>query len=89
MNEVITVSRINNLIKAMLESDYALKNLQISGEVSNLTKHSTGHWYFTLKDDKSQISAIMFASYASKVTANIQDGDKVVVTADIGTDGTS
>ena len=84
MNEVITVSRINNLIKAMLESDYALKNLQISGEVSNLTKHSTGHWYFTLKDDKSQISAIMFASYASKVTANIQDGDKVVVTADIG-----
>ena len=69
MNEnrpVFTVSDINNYIKALLNSDETLKYIYVKGEVSNFKVASNGHFYFSLKDDKSMISAMMFSGYANK-----------------------
>lgn len=84
MNNPISVSLINRYIKDVLEKDYKLRNLSIIGEISNLKMHQSGHWYFTLKDEFSRISAVMFSSYASKVRIKIQEGMKVIVSANIG-----
>ncbi|MEA4821913.1 MAG: exodeoxyribonuclease VII large subunit, partial [Erysipelotrichales bacterium] len=84
MNNPISVSLINRYIKDVLEKDYKLRNLSIIGEISNLKMHQSGHWYFTLKDEFSRISAVMFSSYASKVRIKIQEGMKVIVSASIG-----
>ncbi len=84
MENAISVGLINRYIKQLLESDYRFKHILVTGEISNLKKHFTGHWYFTLKDEESRINAVMFASNASKVKEDIKDGSKVIVTASIG-----
>ena len=62
---VITVSQVNTYIKALLDESTPLRNIYISGEISNFTYYyRSGHMYFTLKDEKSQLKAVMFASYA-------------------------
>ncbi len=76
---LLTVSKLNKYIKNMLEDDYVLKDLFVSGEVSNLKKHTSGHYYFTLKDGKSQISAVMFKSYTSSLKFDLREGMKVSV----------
>ena len=61
MNEILTVSRINGYLKAMLDDDIQLKSIYIRGEISNFTHHlKTGHFYFTLKDAHASIKAVMF-----------------------------
>ncbi|MDD3383232.1 MAG: exodeoxyribonuclease VII large subunit [Bacilli bacterium] len=84
MSNPISVSLINRYIKDVLEKDYKLKNLKIIGEISNLKMHQSGHWYFTLKDEYSRVSAIMFSSYSSRVKIKIQEGMKVIVSANVG-----
>ena len=82
MNEnrpVFTVSDINSYIKALLNSDENLKFIYVKGEVSNFKMASNGHFYFSLKDDKSMISAMMFASYANKNAFKPENGQEVVV----------
>ncbi len=82
MNEnrpVFTVSDINNYIKALLNSDESLKYIYVKGEVSNFKMASNGHFYFSLKDDKSIISAMMFSSYANKNAFKPENGQEVVV----------
>ena len=82
MNEnrpVFTVSDINSYIKALLNSDESLKFIYIKGEVSNFKMASNGHFYFSLKDDKSMISAMMFSSYANKNAFKPENGQEVVV----------
>ena len=82
MNEnrpVFTVSDINSYIKALLNSDESLKFIYVKGEVSNFKMASNGHFYFSLKDDKSMISAMMFASYANKNAFKPENGQEVVV----------
>ena len=76
---VFTVSDINQYIKALLNSDQNLKYIYVKGEISNFKKASNGHFYFSLKDDKAMISAMMFSSYASKNTFNPENGQEVVV----------
>ncbi len=76
---LLTVSKLNKYIKNMLEDDYVLKDLFVSGEISNLKKHTSGHYYFTLKDGKSQISAVMFKSYTGSLKFDLQEGMKVSV----------
>lgn len=82
--QYITVTNLNQYIKSNLESDEKLKNIQVVGEVSNLKIHHSGHWYFTLKDERSRINAVMFATYAKKMSVVINDGMKVVLSGDIG-----
>jgi exodeoxyribonuclease VII large subunit len=76
---IYTVAQINGLIKSEVENNPYLSSIWISGEVYNLTYHSSGHIYFTLKDDSSSISAVFF-KYANKnLKFKLEDGMKVLV----------
>lgn len=76
---VITVSQVNKYIKALLDESTPLRNVYISGEISNFKYYySSGHMYFTLKDENSQLKAVMFSSYASKLKFQPENGMKVI-----------
>lgn len=75
----ITVSALTAYIKSLLETDEHLMRVYLSGEISNLTLHRSGHVYFKLKDDKAVISAVMFRSSAARLRFVPQNGTKVVV----------
>ncbi len=77
--QYLTVSTLNHYLKAKLDEDSHLQKIFIQGEISNLKYHQSGHIYFTLKDDKSRINAVMFAGYASKLNMKLQDGLKVLI----------
>lgn len=77
---VLTVTQLNNYVKQLLEGDYALNCVFMVGEISNFTNHyRTGHMYFTLKDDKSAIKAVMFKSNAQRLRFMPEDGMSVIV----------
>ncbi len=75
----ITVSALTAYIKSLLETDDHLMRVYLTGEISNLTLHRSGHVYFKLKDDKAVISAVMFRSSAARLRFVPQNGTKVVV----------
>lgn len=77
----MTVSQLTDLIKEFLESSFP--DLTIEGEISNYRPSSTGHIYFTLKDDKAAISAVMFKTRSKSLTFTPQDGMKVKVTGSL------
>lgn len=79
----LTVSALNKYIKAKIDNDYQLQKIYIKGEISNLKKHSSGHFYFTLKDEHSRINAIMFANKARHIYFDLKDGDKVLLEATV------
>lgn len=72
-----TVTQLNREIRTQLESDYGA--VWLEGEISNFKKHSSGHMYLSLKDDKSQISAVFFGRDNMSVRFQIKDGLKVLV----------
>ncbi|MBO4905362.1 MAG: exodeoxyribonuclease VII large subunit [Lachnospiraceae bacterium] len=74
---VYTVGQINAYIKNMFSQDYLLHSVIVSGEVSNLKFHSSGHIYFTLKDESGILSAVMFKGNASRMTFKLSDGDHI------------
>ncbi len=78
-NDYITVSQLNRYIKYKIDNDPNLGVVFLKGEISNFKKHSRGHFYFTLKDENSRISAIMFQNNAIKVKFPPTDGMKVLV----------
>ncbi len=80
---IYTVSKINRYIKTLFESDYKLQNVWILGEISNFKLHSSGHMYFVLKDQESQIKCVMFRGNNIKLKFMPQDGMKVKVMGDI------
>lgn len=76
---VISVSKLNELVKMLIEDCQPLRNIYVSGEISNFTHYyRSGHMYFTLKDEKSQIKAVMFSSYATKLRFKPENGMKVI-----------
>ena len=80
MNQVITVSQLNFYIKSLLDGNDALKQVFLTGEISNFTDHyRSGHFYFSLKDEKSVIKCVMFSRYSSRVRFHPEDGMKVLV----------
>ena len=81
---VYSVGQVNNYIKRMFTEDFLLKQMSIKGEVSNCKYHSSGHIYFTLKDETGTISAIMFAGYRrGGLNFQMKEGDKVIVTGSV------
>lgn len=74
----ISVTRLNQYLKGLLESDLNLRNIWISGEISNLTMHGSGHIYLRLKDADGVISAVMFRSSAAKLRFRPENGMKVL-----------
>lgn len=79
VREYLTVTALNRYLKFKFDNDQELQNVLLKAEISNFKRHSRGHLYLTLKDDSSQISAIMFVSNTSKLNFQPKDGDKVIV----------
>jgi len=75
----LSVSALTKYIKYKFDVDKHLKKVLLKGEISNFKRHSRGHFYFTLKDEGSQISAIMFESSSSKVVFKPSDGMSVLI----------
>ncbi len=78
-NKYLTISRLNEYIKMRIDSDANLKKVFIKGEISNFKNHTRGHLYFTLKDDESRLSAVMFSSSAQNLKFTPEDGMNVLV----------
>lgn len=76
---IISVSELNEQAKTLLELN--LSNLNVKGEISRLTKHSSGHWYFTLKDKDASVSCAMFRFNNQLVKFDPKDGDEVILEA--------
>ncbi len=83
MVEIFSVGKLTGYIKELLESDRYLQNVTVKGEISNFIAHRSGHWYFTLKDEESQIRVVMFRGSNSRVTFQPKDGHKVVLCGEI------
>lgn len=80
MEKVLTVSQINGYLKKIVDDDVNIKSVFVSGEISNFTNHiKTGHFYFTLKDEKTSIKAVMFKGNALALRFTPENGMKVIV----------
>ena len=82
-DKYISVNQLTRYIKYKIDNDINLNEVFLRGEISNFKAHSRGHFYFTLKDEKSRISAIMFSSSTKNIKFVPQDGMKVLVTGKI------
>ena len=82
-DKYLTISTITRYLKSRFDLDENLQTVFLKGEISNFKAHTTGHFYFSLKDENSKINAIMFRSNASKVLFKPADGMKVLVTGRI------
>jgi len=72
---VLTISELNRTVSGLLERSFPL--LWVSGEISNLTRAASGHWYFTLKDDNAQVKAVMFRGRNQLLDWPLREGDAV------------
>jgi exodeoxyribonuclease VII large subunit len=81
---IYSVGDLTLYIQQRLESDQALRDLTVTGEVSNLTRHSSGHVYFTLKENQAQISCVMFRAHAQRFVHSLpQHGQQVTLRAGV------
>lgn len=80
---IYTVSEVNAYLKTSIEQNPNFINISLQGEISNIANHSSGHIYFTIKDDKAQIRAIMFAFNAKNLQFKLKEGLKIVATGSI------
>ncbi len=76
---VYSVTELNNYVKRILEMDENLKNVFVTGEISNFKNHYSGHMYMTIKDEGGAIKAVMFSSYASRLKFVPENGMKVII----------
>ena len=76
---ILSVSQINEYIRALISRDEILSMVIVRGEISNLTFHRTGHIYFTLKDEGSVIKSVMFRSSVGRVKFALKEGMNVIV----------
>lgn len=78
MAETITVTQLNTRVKDLFNSNPGLHDIWVSGEISNLKKYSSGHYYFTLKDQGSEIRGVLFAGSRARMDFEPTDNMKVV-----------
>ena len=83
-NWTLTVSDLNEYVRRSLAADPILRLIRLRGEISGFKLHVSGHWYFTLKDDKSRINCVMFRQSAQQVSFRPQDGMRVVLEGTVG-----
>lgn len=76
---ILSVTQINEYIRALINGDEILSMITVIGEISNLTVHRSGHIYFTLKDEGSVLKAVMFRSNAQRVRFALKEGMNVIV----------
>lgn len=82
-NSYLSVKALTKYIKRKFDADPHLRDVYVTGELSNVKVHSSGHIYFTLKDDGSRINATMFRSQASKLSFKPEEGMKVFIRGDV------
>ena len=82
--KTLSVGEVNNYVKKLVENDFILKNLNVKGEISNLKSHSSGHIYFSLKDENSKVNCIMFKNNAVNLDFRLEEGMKVEIKARLG-----
>ena len=75
--EAASITELNAYIKILLDNDEVLQNIYAIGEISNFKKHSSGHLYFSLKDEKCSVKCMMFSHYTSNINFNLENGIKV------------
>ncbi len=80
----LTVSQLNYTIKSYIETQPILQSISLKGEISNFKAHTSGHFYFSLKDEKSRVKAIMFRGNTTRLKFSPMDGMKVLVHGKIG-----
>ena len=80
---VVSISSVIARIKNVLTQTMDLDGIWIQGEISNLTKHRSGHYYFSLKDKSGEMSCVMFSSYISRLNFNVEEGMRVLVSGSI------
>ncbi|MBN8594399.1 MAG: exodeoxyribonuclease VII large subunit [Anaerolineae bacterium] len=81
---VYTISEVTTVIRQLIESAEPLQAVRVQGEVSNMKRYSSGHWYFTLKDGGAQLKCVMWRSNADKQRYKPEDGDQVEARGSIG-----
>ena len=79
----LSVAQLNEYVRRTLASDVMLKNICITGEISNFKRHVSGHWYFTLKDEEAAISCVMFRQAAQAVRFQPENGMSVRLTGSV------
>ncbi|MBQ8432714.1 MAG: exodeoxyribonuclease VII large subunit [Clostridia bacterium] len=91
MNEkgIFSVTQINEYLRMLMDGDRVLSGVFVRGEISNFKLYSSGHAYFTLKDEEGQLRAVMFRSYASRLLFAPADGMRVIVHGRISVYGAS
>lgn len=82
-DNVYTVKQVNSYIKHLFTGDYLLKQISVRGEVSNCKYHSSGHIYFSLKDESGTIACVMFAGKRGGLSFRMKEGDEVVARGEI------
>lgn len=82
-NRYLTIQALTKYIKRKFDVDPHLQHVHVKGEISNFKQHSSGHMYFTLKDDKARILAVMFARSAQGMKFKPENGMKVLVKASV------
>ena len=80
---ILEVSDLNEYVRALLNADPALRSVRLRGEISNFKRHSSGHWYFTLKDERCRIAAVMFRQNAMRQSIRAMDGMRVIVSGQV------
>ena len=84
MKNIFSVGQINRYVKNMFTQDFILQKIYVKGEVSNCKYHTSGHIYFSLKDEESQISCVMFASARyNGLQFELEDGQEVIVDGNV------
>lgn len=83
MGNVYSVGQVNNYIKNMFAQDYALRQICIKGEVSNCKYHTSGHIYFTLKDETGTLACVMFAGNRNGLKFRLEEGQKVLASGSV------
>ena len=78
-DKYIKISDLNNYVKSLIDSEPFLQKVFLKGEISNFKNHTRGHLYFTLKDDTSRLSAVMFAGHTTSLKFTPEDGMNVLV----------
>jgi len=81
---ILSVSDVTRLITHRLESEAQLQHLQVRGEISNYKRHTSGHHYLTLKDERSQLRAVMFRRQAEQLSFQPENGLQVIARGRIG-----
>ena len=80
---VVPVSALLTRLKNVIAQSVPLDGVWIQGEISNLTKHRSGHYYFSIKDSRSEMSCVMFASYVNRLRFSVEEGMQVLVNGSV------